>query len=210
MVLGNFIARAVADDCIPPKFVQNCNMTVDCPHIRDAIDHASALLNMKHGLVRLDSVWGVCGGMRPVKYLVRQIKLLLKEYVSSGDIDEATQCLRELEVPHFHHELVYEAVLMVIEDLRDRTLDLICNLLHALGSSAVVTVDQLKNGFLRVYEEMPEICIDVPQAYTMLEKLINKCVAQKFFPAELVKLMPTRGRKRFVSEGDGGRVKEDE
>ncbi|RWS27032.1 Programmed cell death protein 4-like protein [Leptotrombidium deliense] len=224
-VLGNFIARAVADDCIPPKFVQNCKMLGECPHIRDAIDHASALLNMKHGLVRLDSVWGVCGGMRPVKYLIRQIKLLLSEYVSSGDIEEATQCLRELEVPHFHHELVYEAVLMVIDDLRERTLDLICMLLKSLCSSAVVTIDQLKNvsdyrlptetnyfsqGFIRVYEEMPEICIDVPQAYTMLEKLVNKCVAQNFFPSELVKLIPTRGRKRFVSEGDGGRVKEDE
>lgn len=37
-----------------------------------------------------------------------QIVLLLKEYMSSGDIAEATRCLQELDVPHFHHELVYE------------------------------------------------------------------------------------------------------
>ena len=69
---------------------------------------ADTLLNMKHGLVRLDNVWGVGGGLRPVKYLIRQIILLLKEYLCSGDIDEASRCLRDLEVPHFHHELVYE------------------------------------------------------------------------------------------------------
>lgn len=63
---------------------------------------------MKHGLVRLDNVWGVGGGLRPVKYLIRQVRLLLQEYLSSGDIQEATRCLLELEVPHFHHELVYE------------------------------------------------------------------------------------------------------
>lgn len=63
---------------------------------------------MKHGLVRLDNVWGVGGGLRPVKYLTRQMTLLLQEYLSSGDLQEATRCLLDLEVPHFHHELVYE------------------------------------------------------------------------------------------------------
>ena len=57
---------------------------------------------------RLDNVWGIGGGVRPVKYLVKKIVLLLKEYLCSGDIEEATLCLKELEVPHFHHELVYE------------------------------------------------------------------------------------------------------
>ena len=43
-----------------------------------------------------------------MKYLVKKIVLLLKEFLCSGDIEEATLCLKELEVPHFHHELVYE------------------------------------------------------------------------------------------------------
>lgn len=34
--------------------------------------------------------------------------MLLKEYLSSGDVQEALRCVRDLEVPHFHHELVYE------------------------------------------------------------------------------------------------------
>lgn len=41
--------------------------------IRAALEHADALLSMKHGLVRLDNVWGVGGGMRPVKYLINQV-----------------------------------------------------------------------------------------------------------------------------------------
>lgn len=36
------------------------------------------------------------------------MNLLLREYLLSGEVSEAEQCLRELEVPHFHHELVYE------------------------------------------------------------------------------------------------------
>ena len=75
---------------------------------RFQFQRASTLFSMKHGLVRLDNVWGVGGGVRPVKYLVKKIIMLLKEYLCCGDIAEATRCLRELEVPHFHHELVYE------------------------------------------------------------------------------------------------------
>lgn len=87
-ILGNFIARAVADDCVAPAFITRILESATyntCPHVRSAMEHANALLNMKGGLVRLDSVWGVSGGMRPVKYLIRQIQLLLKEYIVSGE-----------------------------------------------------------------------------------------------------------------------------
>ncbi|KAG8198265.1 hypothetical protein JTE90_021522 [Oedothorax gibbosus] len=206
-VLGNFIARAVADDCLPPKYVQTYKGKVECVHARAALEHADALLSMKHGLVRLDNVWGVGGGMRPVKYLINQMNLLLGEYLCSGDSAEAIRCIRELEVPHFHHELVFEALIMVIEDMGERSMDLMCKLLQVLASSVVVTIDQMSRGFFRVYEEMPDICIDVPQAYTVLEKFVTKCHAAGFLAAEVFKKLPSRGRKRFVSEGDGGVVK---
>lgn len=45
-----------------------------------------------------------------VLLLVLQMNLLLKEYLISGDVSEAEHCLRDLEVPHFHHELVYEVL----------------------------------------------------------------------------------------------------
>ena len=107
--LGNFLARAIADDCIPPKFLHSYKGHPDnTVESKSALQKADTLLSMKHGMVRLDNVWGVGGGVRPVKYLVKKIVLLLKEYLCSGDIKEATRCLQELEVPHFHHELVYE------------------------------------------------------------------------------------------------------
>jgi hypothetical protein len=61
---------------------------------RAALEKADVLLNMKHGIVRLDNIWGVASTLRPVKFLIKKIQLLLKEYLSSGDIVEATRCLR--------------------------------------------------------------------------------------------------------------------
>lgn len=207
-VLGNFIARAIADDCVPPKFIQTLKDRADTDHAKQALSRAETLLSMKHGLVRLDNVWGVGGGLRPVKYLIRQMNLLLQEYLSSGDLQEATRCLQDLEVPHFHHELVYEAVVMVLEAINHHTDEAMCKLLKSLSNAVIITEDMMDRGFLRVYEDMPDICLDVPLAYTVLERFVERCNKAGFLSENLVKKMPTRGRKRFVSEGDGGRVKD--
>ncbi|XP_045581755.1 programmed cell death protein 4 [Procambarus clarkii] len=208
-ILGNFIARSIADDCIPPKFLQSYKGKVDCEHAVVTLARSDSLLSMRHGLVRLDNVWGVGGGTRPVKYLVKKMVLLLEEYLSSSDVAEATRCLLELEVPHFHHELVYEAVVMTLEKMDDRTLRLMCDLLGSLHSAIIITPNQMKAGFFRVYEDMPQICVDVPPAYTILERFVMKCQAAKVVSDDVVKKLPVRGRKRFVSEGDGGRIKDD-
>ncbi|MCL4137749.1 UNVERIFIED_CONTAM: hypothetical protein GTU68_018966 [Idotea baltica] len=191
-ILGNFIARSIADDCIPPKFLQTYKGKIACEHAVKALSRAEGLLSMRHGLVRLDNVWGVGGGMRPVKHLVKKMVLLLQEYVSSADAAEAMRCLRELEVPHFHHELVYEAVNIVLESMTDRISKMMCDLLRELCTAIVITPNQMKEGFLRIYEDMPQICLDVPPAYNILEKFVNLCYEAKILEEAVVKKLPTR------------------
>lgn len=50
----------------------------------------------------------ICFNENYIFCVLFQMNLLLKEYLTSGDVLEAEHCLRDLEVPHFHHELVYE------------------------------------------------------------------------------------------------------
>lgn len=40
---------------------------------RVALDRAAVLLTMKREMVRLDNVWGVGGGQRPVKHLIKEV-----------------------------------------------------------------------------------------------------------------------------------------
>jgi len=207
-ILGQFIARCIADDCIPPKFLQSYKGSVETEEAKIALCRADTLLSMKHGMVRLDAVWGVGGGIRPVKYLVRKIVLLLKEYLCSCDVAEATRCLAELEVPHFHHELVYEAVVMVIESMHPKTEEAMVKLLQDLFRSFVITIEQMRAGFQRVFDQMVDISIDVPQAYVILERWVLRCRQAGIINDDIVKKMPARGRKRFVSEGDGGLIKD--
>lgn len=209
IILGNYIARSVADDTLAPRFLQNYQGKVECDLAKQALARADVLLSMKHGMTRLDNVWGVGGGLRPVTSLVRSMGLLLQEYLISDDTKEAARCLQELEVPHFHHELVYESFVMALEANNEETENSVVKLLKSFYSSTIVTPDQMKNGIYRVLDDLDDICLDVPNAAMYLERLGGKCkIAELIDEAMLQKCNAARGRKRFVSEGDGGRFKD--
>ncbi|KAM9326600.1 programmed cell death protein 4 [Gastrophryne carolinensis] len=206
-LVGQFIARAVGDGILNKDYIEGYKGTVDCEHSRSALNRATVLLSMNRGGRRIDSVWGSGGGQQPVKKLVKEIDMLLKEYVLSGDVAEAERCLQELEVPHFHHELVYEAVMMVLEANRENTYKMMLNLLESLWKSGVITLDQMKRGYDRIYLEIPDINLDVPHAYSLLERFVEDCYKAGIISKPIRDQCPSRGRKRFVSEGDGGRLK---
>ncbi|NWI16631.1 PDCD4 protein, partial [Crypturellus soui] len=159
---------------------------------RAALDRATVLLSMTKGGKRIDNVWGSGGGQQSVKHLVKEIDMLLKEYLLSGDVLEAERCLQELEVPHFHHELVYEAVVMVLESTGEKTFKMILDLLKSLWRSSVITVDQMKRGYERVYCEIPDINLDVPHSYSVLERFVEECFQAGIIPKPLRDLCPSR------------------
>uniref|UniRef100_A0A8D0IC73 Programmed cell death protein 4 n=2 Tax=Sus scrofa TaxID=9823 RepID=A0A8D0IC73_PIG len=206
-LVGQFIARAVGDGILCNTYIDSYKGTVDCVQARAALDKATVLLSMSKGGRRKDSVWGSGGGQQSVNHLVKEIDMLLKEYLLSGDISEAEHCLKELEVPHFHHELVYEAIIMVLESTGESTFKMILDLLKSLWKSSTITLDQMKRGYERIYNEIPDINLDVPHSYSMLERFVEECFQAGIISKQLRDLCPSRGRKRFVSEGDGGRLK---
>lgn len=205
VILGQFMARAIADDILNPSFVNELEHPSDLG--RKALDKANTLLKMKHGIVRLDNVWGVGGGLRPVKVLTKKIILLLREYLCSRDTKEAGRCVQELDVPHFHHEIVYEAILLVLESGTEAVMNSIIQLLKDFSDSALVTRDQIIAGFQRAFKAMEDIVLDNPHAYRTLATFVDQCARSRIITLSLRDKAPTRGRKRFVSEGDGGIMK---
>ncbi|KAK2712532.1 programmed cell death protein 4-like [Artemia franciscana] len=207
VILGNFIGRFIADDCLYPRFIRNYEGKVKCPLAKQALVRADVLISMNHGMVRLDNVWGVGGGYRPVRSLIKAMNLILKEYVTSRDEKEAARCLKDLEVPHFHHELVYEAIMYVLDSCNANVEDLIIQLLKHLYDTGTLTYDQLKAGFQRVLDEIDDIIIDIPNVTHLLEHFAQKCKKAGVVQEELLGKIPVRGRKRFVSEGDKGVIR---
>ncbi|KAM8878558.1 programmed cell death protein 4b isoform 1-T2 [Spinachia spinachia] len=206
-LVGQFIAQAVSDQILSKSYIEAYKGRVDCEYTRVSLDRAAVLLRMSMEGLRIDNQWGPGGGQRPVTQLIKEMNLLLKEYVLSGDSKEAERCLRDLEVPHFHHEFVYEAIVMVLESKGEKTLEMVLQLLKSLSVSTVITLDQMRRGYERVYMDIAEINIDVPRAYFLLEQFVDKSFSTGVIDVKLRDLCPCRGRKRFISEGDGGVVK---
>lgn len=207
-LVGQFIARCIADDCLPPKFVNDYKGKVDNEYFKEALDKAHVLITMNQGMAHLDNIWGVGGGNRPVKYLTNKIVALLKEYLASLDLNEAMRCLNELEVPHFHHELVYQACDIAIENSTDAVIDSMVKLIHFLTlTTFCVSLDQFEKGMKRLYDDIQDISLDVPNASALLDRLCTKFFENKILSETIYKELTARGRKRFVSEGDGGILK---
>lgn len=202
-VLGQFMARCVADDCLKPGFIKE-HLEHPSELQREALSSANKYLSMKHGIVRLDNVWGFGGGTRPVKLLIKKIILLIKEYLSSRDASEAERCVMDLDVPHFHHEIVYEAIQIAFESGTNNITDGIIDLLKHFFSCGMLTIDQMNTGFKRIFSNMDDIVLDIPRAYKHLDTLLEKSCRAGIISLTMRQSAPSRGRKRFVSEGDFG------
>ena len=50
----------------------------------------------------------------------------------------------DLDVPHFHHEIVYEAVMISLDDGSERTTIKITDLLKYFSDSTIISSDQMK------------------------------------------------------------------
>ena len=204
--------------------------------IQKAVESARLLVNMNDHLFQLSHTWGNKGGFLAVKELSDKINELIQEYHDSGDVEEAIRCLKELNVPHFHHEFVYETLDFSLQKASDHSIELFTTLLKRLCETVVVTYDQLKmvsscqednqlnkesthlfipslslcfQGFSRLFAVLPDISLDVPNANAILDKILNKGHAKGFVSEDIMEMAPNRSRKRFVSEGDGGRIKEE-
>ena len=77
-------------------------------------DTVEVLLNARHAAERVLRVWGGAE-VGTVGWAKAAVKVMVREYVSSGDLVEARRCLRDINMPHFHHELVKRALCLAVE-----------------------------------------------------------------------------------------------
>ena len=63
---------------------------------------------------------------------------LLAEYLTSGDVLEASRCLMELNVPYYHHELVKRALVLAADGKKEHHAQLLLTLLAQLSASGAI------------------------------------------------------------------------
>ena len=120
--------------------------------------------------------------------LKKEVSALVKEYLVSGEADEAVRCVRELAAPSFHHEVVKRLVSTAIADGGPRELGLATALTSTLCASsgeALLTADQLAHGCSRLLEALPDMRLDHPRAPELLGDYLDACVAARLLPNDV-------------------------
>jgi programmed cell death protein 4 len=173
-MVASFLARAVVDEVLPPAFLSEQNN--DRPG-DEVIEKAVSLLSREHCNARLEHVWGPGDG-RPVEELKKDMDQLLQEYLLSRELDEAARCVKELDSPHFHHELVKRGVKIAMEAdgngdaVHSETLsnlDAMAALFGFLVRNAIVSEYQVAKGVDRLHKILSDIALDVPAAPSLLD-----------------------------------------
>jgi programmed cell death protein 4 len=184
-MVASFLARAVVDEVLPPAFLSEQNN--DRPG-DPVVEKAVSLLSREHCTARLERVWGPGDG-RPVAELKKDMDQLLQEYLLSRELDEAARCVKELQAPHFHHELVKRGVFSAMEqDGKNTTEDEVSNmdamaaLFGFLVRNAIVSEYQVKKGVARLHKLLPDLSLDVPAAPALLETFEKMAMEEGCLP----------------------------
>lgn len=107
--------------------------------------------------------------------LKRKTKSLLEEYFNVRLLDEALQCVKELESPSYHAEFVNEAISLSLEK-SPPVVEPIAQLLEYLLSKKVVTPKDIGTGFLLYGAMLDDIGIDLPKAPNNFGEIVGKLI----------------------------------
>ncbi|XP_077250579.1 MA3 DOMAIN-CONTAINING TRANSLATION REGULATORY FACTOR 1-like [Tasmannia lanceolata] len=158
--LALFLARAVIDDILVPLNLEEISSKLppNCSGI-ETVHMARSLLSARHAGERILRCWGGGTGWA-VEDAKDKITKLLEEYESGGVVGEACQCIRDLGMPFFNHEVVKKALVMAMEKKNDRMLDL----LQECFGEGLITINQMTKGFARVRDGLDDLALDIPNA----------------------------------------------
>jgi len=164
-ILCNFICRAMVDDVLPPAFFDFVpGRLLDKQRVH-MLRHSVMDLMQKRSSTQLMNIWGA-GAKSSVDELKTSVKQLVMVYFGEGDLDAALDCVKELDAPHFGHELVkritYHAVELSLGPDDDTHLRRGMALLKGLLETCILDKHQLTLGMQRCVEGLGDLSIDVP------------------------------------------------
>lgn len=185
-VLALFIARAVVDEILPPVFLTRARALLPefCKGIRVLQVVEKSYLSAPHHAELVERKWGGSTYFT-VEEAKRRIQNILREYIESGDIDEAFRCIRELNLPFFHHEVVKRALIFGMENISSQPL--ILKLLKEAAAGCLISSNQISKGFSRLAEGVDDLSLDIPSAKALFDKLVSTAISEGWLDASFGK-----------------------
>ena len=107
--------------------------------------------------------------------LQRKTISLIEEYFTIRLLDEALQCVKELNSPHYHREVVKEAISLGLEK-SPPCVEPVVKLLEYLFAEKVLADGDIELGCLLYGSMLDDVSLDVPKAPNGFGEIIGKLV----------------------------------
>jgi len=179
-MLAKFIARATLDEIIPPSFLKG--VWAENNATRNTIALATGMVNDNHRSRRLEHIWGP-GDLDSVKRLKREASSLVAEFIINQDKVEADRALRNMNAPHFHFQVVRQALQMALSALpKDK--DAILKLLEFLFDSGLLCASDMEQGFGFCGKQLEDTKLDIPSAPATFNSLLKAAQDAKWLSVD--------------------------
>jgi len=198
-ILALFIARAVVDDILPPAFLkkQIANLPNDSKGAEVLKKAEKSYLTAPLHAEIIERRWGGSKNTS-VDDVKARINNFLKEYVVSGDKTEAFRCIKDLNVPFFHHEIVKRALIMAMERRQAETP--LLDLLKEAAEEGLINTSQMSKGFTRLIETVDDLSLDIPNARGILQQLMSKAASDGWLCVSSLKPLSIEPDKNLIQE----------
>jgi hypothetical protein len=153
-----FIGRAIVDEAVPPSFLSHSEQLKEHSLGIDIIHAARKLLAAKHSAERFTNCWHGYSPKETSEVLTRAFKTMIQEYMVSKNFNELLKCLGDVGMPHYHHEIVYQCILHMLED--PTTQEAIHELLAKLFICGEINVTQVSIAYDRLLEDGDDLELD--------------------------------------------------
>lgn len=81
---------------------------------------------------------------------------------------------------------------MTLEAAKEDTEEAMAKLLKSLEQHCIATMEMIEQGFQRVYDDIQDISIDIPLAYIILERFVQRCYNLGILSEKMMKNLPSR------------------
>lgn len=199
-VLALFLARAVVDEILPPSFLTKASAFL--PNKSKGFDVIKrAEKGYLSAPLHTDVIWRRWAGNKnnTVEDVKSKVNNLLTEYVSSGDKKEAYRCIKDLNVPFFHHEIVKRAIVMAME--KHQAESCLLDLLKTAAEEGLINSSQISKGFGRIIDTIDDLSLDIPNAKRTLQSLISKAASDGWLSASSLTALALQPGKQAIGDG---------
>jgi len=158
------------------------------PLVSETLTKAAGLIQGKHAAQRLAHVWGPGDG-KSVKRLKERVILFLEEYLTNRDFAEADRCVRELNAPSFHFQIIKRALILGMEKApttQSQSMVAMTNLISQFYKEQLFSQNHIIHGHKLCIDSLPDLSLDIPNASAFLREMIDIGIGKMYLPSDFV------------------------